>query len=47
MHGYDDIFKSLTGDIKLFVNNDSPMLVTKTEDNYSVNYLIAPIINQN
>lgn len=43
-HGYDDIFKTLTGEIKIRMSTDKPLIVIKNTDDYSVKYLIAPTI---
>lgn len=45
MHGYDDIFRVLDGDVELYMSNDKPMLIIKNDDKYTVKYLIAPVID--
>lgn len=46
MHGYDDIFKSLSGDVTIQINENKPMYVSQVTDNYSIKFLIAPIISE-
>lgn len=41
-HGYDDIFKSLSGDVVIYINERKPMLVVQTTDKYSIKFLVAP-----
>jgi hypothetical protein len=41
-HGYDDIFKSLSGDVSLYINNQKPMMITQMGDNYKAKFLLAP-----
>lgn len=43
-HGYEDIFKSLNGDVVIHINDTKPMLVIQTTDEYSAKFLIAPTI---
>ena len=45
-HGYDDIFKSLSGDVSLYINSQKPMMITQMNDNYKVKFLIAPTIHE-
>ena len=45
-HGYDDVFKALSGDVVIHINDNKPMLVVQTRDNYSIKYLIAPTIKE-
>ena len=45
-YGYDDIFKTLSGDVSILINNDQPMIINQIGIYYEVNYLIAPVVNQ-
>lgn len=44
MQGYDDIFKTLSGEVTIRINEDKPMMISQITDDYSVNFLIAPVI---
>lgn len=46
MHGYDDIFKSLNGEVTIRINENKPMMISQIGDNYCVNFLIAPVIDE-
>jgi hypothetical protein len=45
-HGYDDIFKSLSGEITIYINDEKPMLIVQTNDKYSIKFLVAPTIKE-
>lgn len=43
-HGYDDIFKSLIGNVDIRFFDDKPMAVIQETEQYSIVYIIAPTI---
>jgi hypothetical protein len=45
-HGYDDIFKSLSGNVEIYINDRKPMLIVQTNDEFNVKFLIAAIIRE-
>jgi hypothetical protein len=47
MHGYDDVFKTLTGEVTIRINENKPMMISQIRDNYVVNFLIAPVVSGN
>lgn len=45
-HGYDDIFKSLNGEVVIYINDAKPMLIVQTTDKHSIKFLIAPTMKE-
>lgn len=45
-HGYDDIFKSLSGDVTIYLNNAKPMMISQEDIYYNVKFLVAPTIRE-
>ena len=45
-HGYNDIFKSLDGNVMIYINNSKPMMISQITDKYTVQFLIAPTIKE-
>ena len=46
MHGYDDIFKTLSGEINIKMTDNNPIFINKNSDNSIVNYLMSPTISE-
>ena len=46
MHGYEDIFKTINGEVRINLSENKPMIVTQKTDTYSIKFLIAPVIPQ-
>ena len=45
-HGYDDIFKSLSGEVAIYINEAKPMMISQITDEYTVQFLVAPTIKE-
>lgn len=43
-NGYEQIFSSLSGDVKVFTGTNKPMWITKRDENYIVQFLLSPAI---
>lgn len=43
-YGYDDIFSALSDEVTIKLSSVKPMIVTQSCDDYSVMYLIAPVV---
>jgi len=42
--GIDNVFRNLSGDLVIFMENNAPMVVVKVADNYIAKFVIAPRI---
>jgi len=43
-YGFDNVFTTLSGEVKLFVAPDMPLWVVKDESDYSVRYMLTPVV---